>query len=83
MEHALNRAYWLFMNSGRLCASNLHIAKAVLSRAIMAAIEKGERDEYNLAMYAVNSFGTFADQIVERDMAYLVGSHEAYEALCR
>ena len=52
-EHALNRAYFLFMNSGRLNSSNLSIAKGVLSRAILQRMGEGEGDEFRLATFAV------------------------------
>lgn len=76
MERALNRAYRLFMSNGRLCAENLSIAKATLSRAIMHAMDRGERDEYRLAMYAVNTFNTYSDAIVARDMIGIFGHPE-------
>ncbi len=83
MEHALNRAYFLFMQSGRLSASNMSIAKAVLSRAILKKMEEGERDELQLARSAVNSFEAFKIEIVERDKLYLVGTPDGYQALSR
>jgi hypothetical protein len=52
------------MSSGRLCAENLSIAKAILSRGIVHAMERGERDESRLAMYAVNTFNTYSDGII-------------------
>ncbi len=73
MERALHRAYRLFMSNGRLCAENLSIVKATLSRAIMHAMDRGEREEARLAMYAVNTFNTYADAIIERDMMYILG----------
>lgn len=73
MERALARAYRLFMSSGRLRPENLSIAKATLSRGIMHAMARGERDESRLAMYAVNTFSTYADDIVSRDLIYLRG----------
>lgn len=73
MERALVRAYRLFMSSGRLCGENFSIANATLSRAIMQAMERGERDESRLAMYAVNTFNTYSDDIVSRDMMWLRG----------
>ena len=73
MERALARAYRLFMSSGRLCSGNFSIANATLSRAIMHAMERGERDESRLAMYAVNTFNTYSDDIVSRDLMYLRG----------
>jgi hypothetical protein len=73
MERALARSYRLFMSSGRLCAENLSIAKATLSRAIMHAMARGERDESRLAMYAVNTFNTYSGDIVSRDMICLRG----------
>jgi hypothetical protein len=73
MERALTRAYRLFMSSGRLCAGNLSIAKATLSRAIMHAMTRGERDEARLAMYAVNTFNTYSGDIVSRDLLSLRG----------
>jgi hypothetical protein len=73
MERALTRAYRLFMSSGRLCATNLSIANATLSRAIMHAMMRGERDEARLAMYAVNTFNTYSDEIVSRDLMSLRG----------
>jgi hypothetical protein len=83
MERALNRAYFLFMNSGGLSASNLSIAKAVLSRAIMQRMCEGETDEFTLASYAVNSFYDFKTEVVERDMLHLLGTPEIYQALSR
>jgi hypothetical protein len=74
MERALYRAYRLFMSNGRLCAENLSIVKATLSRAIMHAMERGERDESRLAMYAVNTFNTYADAIIARDMTCILGT---------
>lgn len=56
--------YRIFMSSGRLCAENLSIAKAILSRGIVHAMERGERDESRLAMYAVNTFNTYSDGII-------------------
>ncbi|MFZ5693075.1 MAG: hypothetical protein ACOY5F_17690 [Pseudomonadota bacterium] len=73
MERALARAYRLFMSSGRLCAGNFSIASATLSRAIMHAMARGERDESRLAMYAVNTFSAYADEIISRDLMYLRG----------
>jgi hypothetical protein len=73
MERALVRAYRLFMSSGRLCTANLSIASATLSRAIMHAMMRGERDEARLAMYAVNTFNTYSDEIVSRDLMSLRG----------
>jgi hypothetical protein len=73
MERVLERAYRLFMSSGRLRAENLSIAKATLSRAIMHAMARGERDESRLAMYAVNTFNTYSDDIVYRDLMCLRG----------
>lgn len=73
MERALSRAYRLFMSNGRLCADNLSIATATLSRAIMHAMQRGERDEARLAMYAVNTFNTYSDDIVARDMMFMRG----------
>lgn len=67
MERALHRAYRLFASSGRLCTDNLSIVKATLSRAIMHAMERGERDESRLAMFAVNTFNTHSDAIIARD----------------
>jgi hypothetical protein len=75
MERALARAYRLFMSSGRLCTENLSIAKATLSRAIMHAMERGERDESRLAMYAVNTFNTYSSDIVSRDLMWLRGTN--------
>ncbi len=71
MERALLRAYRLFMHSGRLSTENLSISKATLSRAIMHAMERGERDESRLAMYAVNTFTTYASDILARDLTYI------------
>ena len=71
MERALLRAYRLFMQSGRLSTENLSISKATLSRAIMSAMERGERDESRLAMYAVNTFTTYASDILTRDLTSL------------
>lgn len=73
MERALTRAYRLFMSSGRLCTGNFSIAKATLSRAIMHAMARGERDETRLAMYAVNTFNSYCDDIVSRDLMCLRG----------
>ncbi|HWV54718.1 hypothetical protein [Pseudorhodoplanes sp.] len=73
MERALLRAYRLFMSNGRLCTDNFSIAKATLSRAIMHAMERGERNELRLAMYAVNTFNTYSEDIVVRDMMCLRG----------
>lgn len=75
MERALFRAYRLFLSNGRLCAENLSIAKATLSRAIMHAMERGERNESRLAMYAVNTFNTYCDDIVARDLMCIRGSN--------
>jgi hypothetical protein len=75
MERALARAYRLFMSNGRLCAENLSIAKATLSRAIMHAMDRGERNESRLAMYAINTFNSYSDDIVARDVSYLRGSN--------
>jgi hypothetical protein len=85
MERALNRAYFLFMNSGRLSAANLSIAKAVLSRAIMHRMSEGEgeADEFKLASFAVNSFDDFRTEVVERDMLNVLGTPEMYQALSR
>jgi hypothetical protein len=74
MERALARANRLFMTSGRLCASNYSIANATLSRAIMHAMARGERDESRLAMYAVNTFNTYSGDIVSRDLMDLRGA---------
>jgi hypothetical protein len=74
MERALYRAYRLFMSNGRLCADNLSIVKATLSRAIMQAMERGERDEKRLAMYAVNTFNTHSDAVIARDMSFVLGT---------
>ena len=74
MERALLRAYRLFMKSGRLSSENLSITKATLSRAIMHAMERGERDESRLAMYAVNTFATYSKDILTRDLTYLGGT---------
>jgi hypothetical protein len=71
MERALLRAYRLFMHSGRLSPDNLSITKAALSRAIMHAMERGEREESRLAMYAVNTFTTYASDILARDLTYI------------
>ncbi len=71
MERALSRAYRLFMQSGRLSPENLSISKATLSRAIMHAMERGEREETRLAMYAVNTFTTYASDILARDLTCL------------
>jgi hypothetical protein len=73
MERALHRAYRLFMSNGRLRAENLSIAKATLSRAIMHAMERGERNESRLAMFAVNTFNTHSDAIVARDTMCVLG----------
>jgi hypothetical protein len=73
MERALVRAYRIFMSSGRLCTANLSIAKAALSRAIMHAMTRGERDEARLAMYAVNTFNTYSADIASRDLMSLRG----------
>jgi hypothetical protein len=73
MERALARAYRLFMSSGRLRPENLSIANATLSRAIMHAMARGERDESRLAMYAVNTFNSYSDDIISRDLMYLRG----------
>ena len=73
MERALARANRLFMSSGRLCAGNFSIASATLSRAIMHAMARGERDESRLAMYAVNTFNTYSGDIVSRDLMHLRG----------
>ena len=73
MERALSRAYRLFMKSGRLSSENLSITKATLSRAIMHAMERGERDESRLAMYAVNTFATYSNDILTRDLTCLGG----------
>jgi hypothetical protein len=80
MERALLRAYRMFMGNGRLCAENLSIAKATLSRAIMHAMERGERDESRLAMYAVNTFNTYSDDIVARDMMCIRGIASRHHA---
>ena len=61
------------MSNGRLRADNLAIAQATLSRAIIHAKERGEREEARLAMYAVNTFNTYSDGIVERDMMCMRG----------
>ncbi len=61
MEQALLLAYRLFMKSDRLSTDNLSITKATLSRAIIHAMERGERDESRLAMYAVNTFATYSN----------------------
>jgi hypothetical protein len=71
MERALLRAYQLFMKSGRLSTENLSITKATLSRAIMHAMERGERNETRLAMYAVNTFTTYSSDILARDLTYI------------
>ena len=73
MERALLRAYRLFMHSGRLSTENLSITKATLSRSIMHAMERGERDESRLAMYAVNTFTTYSNDIVARDLMSIGG----------
>lgn len=73
MERALLRAYQLFMKSGRLSTENLSITKATLSRAIMHAMDRGERDESRLAMYAVNTFNTYSNDILTRDLTYIGG----------
>ena len=73
MERALSRAYRLFMQSGRLSAENLSITKATLSRAIMHAMERGETDESRLVMYAVNTFTTYSNDIVARDLRSIGG----------
>ncbi len=74
MERALHRAYRLFMSNGRLCAANLSIVKATLSRAIIHAMERGERDEIRLAMYAVNTFSSYSDAVLARDMTFVLGT---------
>jgi hypothetical protein len=71
MERALLRAYRLFMRCGRLSSANLSITKATLSRAIIHAMERGERDEARLAMYAVNTFATYSSDILRRDLTYI------------
>lgn len=80
MERALLRAYRLFMSTGRLRAENLSIAKATLSRAIMNAMERGERDEARLAMYAVNTFNSYSDGVVERDIMSIRGTAPRLQA---
>jgi hypothetical protein len=77
MERALSRAYQFFMKSGRLSPENLSITKATLSRAIMHAMERGERDESRLAMYAVNTFTTYASDILARDLTYIGAQRHA------
>ena len=77
MERALLRAYRFFMKSGRLSPDNLSITKATLSRAIMHAMERGERDEARLAMYAVNTFTTYASDILARDLTYIGAQRHA------
>jgi hypothetical protein len=79
MQRALEKAYRLFLTSGRLCAENLSIANATLSRAIMHAMARGEREESRLAMYAVNTFNSFSEEIVSRDMMCLRGDKAARE----
>lgn len=80
MERALVRAYQFFMRSGRLSTENLSITKATLSRAIMHAMERGERDESRLAMYAVNTFATYASDILARDLTYIGAQQHAIMA---
>jgi hypothetical protein len=74
MERALHRAYRLFVSTGRLRPENLSIVKATLSRAIMHAMDRGERDESRLAMYAVNTFNSYSDAVIERDMTFVLGT---------
>jgi hypothetical protein len=71
------------MSNGRLCPENLSIAKATLSRAIMHAMDRGERNEGRLAMYAVNTFNTYSDEIVARDMICILGTPERHRSVDR
>lgn len=82
-EHALNRAYFLFMNSGRLNSSNLSIAKGVLSRAILQRMGEGEGDEFRLATFAVDSYDKFRSEVVERDLLHVLGTPEMYQSVLR
>jgi hypothetical protein len=60
---ALELAWEIFLKTGRLTSANVDIAKAALTRAMLEAAEKGERNTRRLAIAAVGGMARFEGKL--------------------
>jgi hypothetical protein len=60
---ALDKAWEIYLRTGRLTPSNVDVAKAALSFALLDAAEAGERNIRRLAVAAVGRMAKYEGQL--------------------
>jgi hypothetical protein len=74
LAEALDKAWEIYLRTGRLTVQNIDVAKAALTYALLDAAEKGERNVRRLAVAAV---GRMAKYEVKLRSARSVGFHSS------
>jgi hypothetical protein len=63
LSQALDQAWEIYVRTGRLTATNIEVAKAALSYALLDAAETGERNVNRLAIAAVGRMAKYEGKL--------------------
>lgn len=63
LSEALDKAWEIYLRTGRLTAQNVDIAKAALAYALLDAAETGERNVRRLAIAAVGRMAKYEGKL--------------------